>query len=138
MENTIITKLIEKLEAGSTGIQAFYDVNPKEPTQYPYCFILPSSHTNEFVNLRDTKREYTFRIYTTVNLTDNFEEGQKKLRTVTQAVIDILEDQDNVALDNTIEWMFPTANEYRFLGEPSSGYRSTITLRVRTRFNRFS
>jgi len=135
--NTLIEKIKNVIISNVSEIQSSYDYYPESLTSFPCLVVVPIGHEDSFYTLSHSgfnTRQYSISIRIIGDLENTEINTQKKIRELTDKVIDVLE--KNPTLDNTIDWCYPTKARYGFEGQPAKYYYSEITLNVKFRFQR--
>ena len=135
--NTLIEKIKNVIISNVSEIQSSYDYYPESLASFPCLVVVPIGHEDSFYTLSHSgfnTRQYSISIRIIGDLENTEINTQKKIRELTDKVIDVLE--KNPTLDNTIDWCYPTKARYGFEGQPAKYYYSEITLNVKFRFQR--
>jgi hypothetical protein len=137
--NSLIEKIKNIIVAGVPDIQSSYDYYPESLSSFPALVVGAIGHEDSFYTLSSSgfnTRQYSISIRIIGDLESTEINTQKKIREITDKVIDVLE--KNPTLDNTVDWCYPTKARFGFQGEPAKYYYSEITLTVKFRFQRIN
>lgn len=137
IDESLIIDQIYTLVNQIDDIQVVHKLIP-ETTEYPCVIISPVSWNDEHIDLRDTLYTMTFKISIYVNLKDNFANGQTLIRTLSKRVRETLSKQENIKLNNTIDYSKVTSGQYSFESKESPIVRCDIDYVVNKRFNRYA
>lgn len=131
----IITAL-KNLVTPVANVQAVYDYMPVMVTKYPYVVIMPQSHTEEYMTLRDTKREYVITIAVIANIEATKEASQATVRDIVDAIIAVVGSQTNIQLGGIVDQSRLTGASFAFTGDPASRYSGVITYKCVAKYAR--
>ena len=134
---SIITQLKAIVDTITT-VKVCYDYEPKEITQYPAVTIVPIGHSDEYLNLRDTKRRYNIMLRVWGELTNTHEETQKTIRQIADSIIQKITNQTNLALSGGGDFTLLTTGEAKFIQATSNYYVYEITYSIMKRQNRYT
>ena len=137
MDN-IITQL-KTLIQSVTDVQVVYDYLPDQISSYPAVGIKEMNFKSTYLNLGNTRREWTFLIRVFVQIVEGSEQAsQKEIRAIAQGIMDKLEHKDNVKLGGACDFTTLEEGESRFIDAPSRMCVFDILYKATTSFNRFS
>lgn len=135
--NTLITAIQTIVKNANIGLQEVYDTEVQDLAVFPCATILPKGHKNNMRSLGQNERLYTVVIQIYGSLTDEFIDTQKKIRTLTDSLINVLEKQSNLNLSNEVDWSDATEASFSF-NTSLNLYVAQITLTVHAMVNRAS
>lgn len=122
-----------------TDVQVVYDYLPDQITNYPAIGIKEVNFKSTYLNLGNTRREWTFLIRVFVQIVDGSEQAsQKEVRAVAQGIMDKLEHKNNVKLGGVCDFTTLEEGESRIVDTPSRMCIFDILYHATTSFNRFS
>lgn len=135
--STKYSDIIDKLDtivAGITEIKVRYKYEPQQITAYPAISISPVGHTDNFLSLRDTKREYNFTLRLWGQMESTRDDTQIVIRDIAEKLIDKLNATSNITLGGTVEFSQLTTGKFAFIQKESSmyvfeiGYKAIVTI----------
>lgn len=135
--STKYSDIIDKLDtivAGITEVKAHFKYEPQQITAYPAVSISPVGHTDNFLSLRDTKREYNFTLRVWGQMEATRDDTQVVVREIADKLIDKLEATSNITLGGTVEFTQLTTGKFAFIQKEASmyvfeiGYKAIVTI----------
>lgn len=133
--STIISA-IDSVIAGISAVKAHYTYAPQEMGTYPAVTIEPVGHVDNFLSLRDTKRDYTFKIRVWGQLDNTRTDTQTVVRDLVDTIIDTLGLQSNLTLGGVVEWSNLTEANFVYVQKESSFFVGEITYKARVTYSR--
>ena len=127
--STIIEAIQDILE-NVTGVQEVFTHEPQQFTKYPSVTVTPLGHHEEYLSLRDTKREYTIVIRVYGQLDNTRVDTQEVIRDLADDIIDELGKQENLKLSGHCDYSELTDCVFKFVQKESSLYLAEITMKT--------
>jgi hypothetical protein len=137
MYSSIITAL-KNLIDDITSVQAIYDSEPTEITEYPAVILLPDSHRESYANLRDNRVDVTIIIRVYGQLDATHSTSQVKVREVADSIIAKLAKQTNITLGGLVDFSTLTDATFRFGKGKAQLYICEMRYKCAYRINRYA
>lgn len=132
----IITEIVNIVGA-VTNVQQVYNYLPPQVTVYPAVCIIPLSWESNYLDLRTANRDFIFTIRVIGHIVEGSEQSsQVTVRGIVKAIVDVLQNFNNVNLNNKCDYTRLETGEFKFTVAGATEYYCDIGFRVRTHFNR--
>lgn len=131
-----IISAIDTIISGITEVKAHYQYEPQQITAYPAVTISPQGHTDQFLSLRDTKREYAFTVRVWGQMESTRNDTQIVVRDIAEKIIDKLTSSTNITLGGVVEFSTLTSGKFLFVQRESSIYVFETTYKAVVTINR--
>jgi len=133
--SSIITA-IDTIINGITAVKEHYTYEPQQFTKYPAVTITPIGHHEEYLTLRDTRREYTFSIRVYGQIDNTRTDTQVTIRDLVDTIIDTLGLQTNITLNGACDYSELSDATFKFVERGSSLFVGEITMKVQKSYAR--
>lgn len=118
----------------STTVAVVYDYYESNPTGYPAIVFDITDNSDSFLTTSENLMVVTFTAYVLVEvLNKNVEQATDILDTVTDALIDIVSDKDNITLSGEADWISPTVGPRNQIETPNGqAFMQELSIKVNT------